>query len=103
MENWEKDILEGLKKNKKRLRLKLNQINGGLGEQLVAGDYTAKGFIIKRSPRGQDFIAYERDDLLNLTGRKLFIEVKTGNAKFSPLQKVRKKEKGKRFVSEKPF
>ena len=103
MNSFDKEIVNALKKNKKRLRLVLNKSDGGLGEQLVFGDYIAKGFIVKRVPKGQDFIVLETNDLMEETGRKLYVEVNTGKSQLSRLQKLRKKEKGKDFIVIRPF
>lgn len=103
--NLDKEITNALKSNKKRMVLHLNKIHGSLAEQLVAGDYIAKGFIVKRKPLGQDFIVYETDDLLRPTGKQLFVEVKTGNAKLSKKQKTNQEKlkgnKKKSFVLKK--
>lgn len=74
-----------------------NREKGRIGENSARFKLAFHGYEdIKRSPKGRDFIATKTD---LLTGKKktIHVEVKTGKAKLSPLQR-KEKSRTKNYV-----
>ena len=93
------DALFGSKNTRKKSRrqtLRENQERGRMGERRTEFWIGSAGWDMKRDPKGQDYIATKYNPL---TGRKekRYIEVKTGNAKPSPLQKKMQKKHGSSY------
>ena len=76
-----------------------NAAKGEAGERRVKSRYEMSGYKMKRMGRGHDFKATRNNWL---TGKKetKYVEVKTGGAKLSPLQKRKKRSFGKKYVVE---
>ena len=74
-----------------------NAAKGEAGERRVMERYKAAGWKIERTGHGHDFKATRNDGLASKTR---YVEVKTGNAKLSPLQKRKKRRLGKKYVVE---
>ena len=89
-----KDLL-GRKISDKQIKreiLKENVGRGKAGERNVKAKYEWKGYHMERSPRGRDFIARKRKFGGKLAKEKIEVEVKTGRAKTSKLQKKTQKK-----------
>ena len=76
-----------------------NAAKGKYGERRVRDRYEMSGYKMKRTGRGHDFKATKNNWL---TGKKetKYVEVKTGGAKLSPLQKHKKRSLGRKYVVE---
>jgi len=82
-------------KDVKRSRLKANKDRGRFAEGWFEMTSFARGTKVKRKPHGQDYIEYNSDVLGNTRGKGTHVEIKTGRAKLSKLQKkTQKKHKG---------
>jgi len=83
----------------KRHIIRNNAAKGKAGERRVRDKYKRAGYRIKRTGRGHDFKATRTN---RLTGKReiRYVEVKTGRAKLSPLQKRKKQSLGKNYVVE---
>ena len=92
-------VFDRLFKRSKRQVMRDNKARGDEGERLVKSRYQITGHSVERTGRGSDF-KVSRENWL--TGKKdtRLVEVKTGNAKLSPLQKKRRRSWGKRYVVE---
>ena len=80
-------------KKTKRKQIRDNADQGREGEAQVRSKYEMNGYTVKRTGRGSDYRATKRNWL---TGKlkAVYVEVKTGNAKLSPLQKKKRKQYG---------
>ena len=80
-------------KKSKRQQIRDNADQGREGEAQVRSKYEMNGYDVKRTGRGSDYRVTKRNWL---TGKKVtkYVEVKTGNAKLSPLQKKKRKQYG---------
>ena len=80
-------------KKSKRQQIRDNADQGREGEAQVRSKYEMNGYTVKRTGRGSDYRATKRNWL---TGKlkAVYVEVKTGNAKLSPLQKKKRKQYG---------
>ena len=76
-----------------------NQEQGRRGEERVRMRRELQGWKMTRTGKGHDYKATRTDQR---TGRKKteYVEVKTGDAKLSPLQKKKKRQYGRRYVVE---
>ncbi|MBI2140624.1 hypothetical protein HYU14_06895 [Candidatus Woesearchaeota archaeon] len=74
-------------------RLLKNRIRGQAGEKMVSINYGFMGYSVKRTGIGSDFEIGKQDLLSGKIKEKELIEVKTGNAKLSRLQKKTQKKK----------
>ena len=85
------------KKELAAIRLRENRGKGKFVENFVRGRYAILGKASERTGRGSDFKVTEFNPL---TGKKeiWYEEVKSGNAKESPLQKKTRRKKGKKYV-----
>jgi len=90
------EINKIIKKQEKKLRIKRNQLQGKLGEVDAKNELIVEGYEIKRKPHGRDFDVRKVNPITGKKGKTIKVEVKTGKAKLSPLQKKTKK-KNKRF------
>jgi hypothetical protein len=83
------------KKQRKRKTVRRNQARGRAAEDQAMTRDTMLGYEVKRTGRGHDYVRRRRDFLTGRVTRTEYIEVKSGNAVLSPLQKkTRKKKKG---------
>ena len=80
-------------KKSKRQQIRDNADQGREGEAQVRSKYEMNGYDVKRTGPGADYRVTKRNWL---TGKKVtkYVEVKTGNAKLSPLQKKKRKQYG---------
>ena len=76
-----------------------NAARGAEAERLVKARRELAGGTVEHTGRGSDYKVTRRNWF---TGKKetTLVEVKTGNAKLSPLQKKRKRSWGKQYVVE---
>lgn len=81
------------KKQKKREVLAENRRKGKAGEDIVAMNYTMRGYEVERTGRGHDLRVRQRDWLTGKVRKSKVVEVKTGKARLSKLQKKTKKKK----------
>ena len=93
------------KKQRKRETLESNRQRGRMGEDLVAMKYAVSGYEVDRThPKGADMVVRRRDLFTGKVTSTRRVEVKTGDAKLSPLQKrVRKKKRTKVERVDSPF
>ena len=85
-------------KEHKRARLQRNKARGKAAEDETMASYRVLGgYQVKRTGRGHDFKATRQDVF---TGKKetKYVEVKSGNAQLSKLQKKTKGKKGNYVV-----
>ena len=89
----------GFKRSKKEV-IRDNKAKGKRAEEQVKTEYEMNGWNMERTDRGHDYKATKRNWL---TGKKetKYVEVKSGNAKLSPLQKKKKKQMGMSLQSRK--
>ena len=87
----------GYKHRNKRSTIRSNATRGKRAENKVKSEYRARGFHVKTTGVGHDFKATRTNWS---TGRKYtkYVEVKSGNAKLSPLQRQSKRYLGNRYV-----
>jgi hypothetical protein len=88
--------LFGRKKSKKQAtaeRLANSQAKGKAAEDWTAVSYSIKGYEVERTGRGSDFRVRRRDPFTGRVVESKLVEVKSGNAKLSDLQKQTKKRK----------
>ena len=80
-------------KKSKRQQIRDNADQGREGEAQVRSKYEMNGYTVKRTGQGSDYRVTKRNWL---TGKlkAVYVEVKTGNAKLSPLQKKKRKQYG---------
>jgi len=87
------------KKERKRAVLADNKARGKIGQDFTEVRYVIGGYETKKTGRGSDFRAIRRDPLTGKIIESKLVEVKTGGAKLSKLQKkTRRKKKGKYVV-----
>jgi hypothetical protein len=79
------------KKQKQRDRLEANKRKGRAGEEDVKLKYMLNGWEIRKTGKGHDFVAEKRDNFgFGRVIKRKYVEVKTGNAKQSKLQRKTK-------------
>ena len=81
------------KKQRKRETLKQNRLRGKIGEATIRLKYQLMGYEVVRTGKGSDFRIRRRDLWTGRVKESKLIEVKTGNAKLSKLQRKTKKKK----------
>ena len=86
-------------KRDRRKVIRDNQDQGKRGEERVKTQRELQGWKMTRTGKGHDYKATRTN---HLTGKKEaeYVEVKTGNAKLSPLQKKKKRQYGNKYVVE---
>ena len=92
-DSWNNEV----KKARKRSTLNVNKAKGRMAEKVFEGTERMKGNDVKRIHHGGDYIVTERDILTGKSKGKKVHEIKTGNAKLSPLQKKTKKKMGSKY------
>ena len=80
------------KKQRKREVLANNRRKGKAGEDIVAMNYNMRGYEVERTGRGHDLRVRQRDWLTGKVMKSKLVEVKTGKAKLSKLQKKTKEK-----------
>jgi len=86
----------GKKISKKKIKKEVigeNRRKGKAGEDTVKMNYQLQGYEVERTGRGHDFRVRKRDMLTGKVTRSKLVEVKTGNARLSKLQKKTKKKR----------
>lgn len=83
------------KKQRKREQIRESQRKGRAGEEIVRMNYELGGYEVERTGKGSDFRVRRRDLLTGRVVESKLIEVKTGEAKLSELQRKTKKKKRK--------
>jgi hypothetical protein len=93
------------KKQRKRRKLAEARRKGAAGEETYRWQATLQGKEVERTGRGHDFIERKRDFLTGRVTSTKYVEVKTGKARLSKLQKKTKKKKkgGYKVVREEPL
>jgi hypothetical protein len=92
------------KKQRKRQTLRDNQAKGRAAEDQAMMRDNLMGYETERTGRGHDYRRRKRDPFTGRVIKSEPVEVKSGNAKLSPLQKKTKKKKSNyRVVREDPF
>jgi len=81
------------KKALKREVLEENQRKGRAGEDAVRMKYAMQGYEVERTGKGHDFRVKKRDIFTGRVTQSKVVEVKTGDAKLSKLQKKTKRKK----------
>lgn len=94
------DIEKAIKKNRKRTTLSMNRIQGAFAEQQFVIGESLRGYQVKRKAHGSDYEERKVDPLTGKLGKRRLVEVKSGRAKLSELQKKtrRKNKKNYRIV-----
>jgi hypothetical protein len=83
------------KKQSKAERLRRNKIKSQAGELEARVMYNLRGYDLKRSPIGKDYVATRRNPLNpEQVIETRNVEAKTGKAKFSKRQKETKEREG---------
>ncbi len=92
------------KKQRKRATLNENKRRGKAAEEQAMTRDRMMGYEVERTGRGHDYRRRQRDIFNGRVTRSEVVEVKSGNAKLSPLQKkTKKKSSNYRVVREDPF
>lgn len=93
------------KKQRKKQVIRDNQRKGRAAEDQAMFRDRMVGYEVERTGRGHDYKRKKRDFFTGRVTKTEYVEVKSGNAKLSPLQeKTKKKKKGNyRTVREDPF
>lgn len=78
-------------KIRKQNRLALNKMKGKFEENLSAAGWASKGYDVKRTGRGSDFEVTKKNFFTGKVEDKRLVEVKSGKAKLSKLQKKTQK------------
>jgi len=92
-----REDIYGRKISKKKIKKEViaeNRAKGRAGEEQIRSRYELSGHEVERSPRGKDFVVRKRDLFSGRVTSTKHVEVKTGKAKLSKLQKKTKKGKG---------
>lgn len=92
MDDYEKEA----EKLRKRQQLAVNKLQGDLAESTYVTDRTLKGHEVKRTGKGSDYEERKSYFLSRRKGPKKLVEVKSGGAKQSKLQKKTQKKAKKR-------
>jgi hypothetical protein len=93
------------KKQKKRATIQNNKRKGKAAEDQAMMRDRLSGYDVERTGKGHDYVRRKRHPFTGRVTKTEYVEVKSGNAQLSPLQKkTRKKKKGNyRTVREDPF
>jgi hypothetical protein len=93
------------KKQRQRETIANNRERGRMGEDMVAMKYTLAGYEVDRThPKGADMTVRKRDLFTGRVTSTRRVEVKTGKARLSPVQKrIKKKKRTKVERVDSPF
>jgi hypothetical protein len=80
------------RKGKKRATLQESKITGKAAEEIIKSKYELYGYSVKRTPKGKDYDVVLRNPVTSRVIEHKQIEVKSGKAKLSPLQKETQKQ-----------
>ena len=86
------------KKQRKRATIVSNKRQGAAAEDQAMFEDTLGGYEVERTGRGHDYVRRKRDLLTGRVVKTQYVEVKSGKAKLSPLQKKTKKKKSNYVV-----
>ena len=78
------------------MTLSINRTRGQMAESSYVTGRRLQGYDVKRKAHGSDYVERKVDFLTGRKGKETLVEVKTGRAKLSKLQKKTKK-KTKRY------
>jgi hypothetical protein len=87
------------KKEVKKKQIRNNAEQGKSGEQQVVARYRLNGWKMTRTGTGSDYRATRKNPRTGKSESKL-VEIKSGNAKLSPLQEKKKAQMGSKYVVE---
>jgi len=92
------------KKQRKQQTIRDNQRKGRAAEDQAMMRDNLRGYETERTGRGHDYRRRKRNPFTGRVTKSEVVEVKSGNATLSPLQKKTKKKKSNyRVVREDPF
>jgi hypothetical protein len=92
------------RKQRQRATIRENQRRGRAAEEQAMMRDRMRGWEVERTGRGHDYRRRLRDPWTNKVTRSEVVEVKSGNAKLSPLQKkTKRKSSNYRVVREDPY
>jgi hypothetical protein len=98
------DIKPPTKKQKKQDTIRKNYRKGKAAEEQAMMRDNFQGYETERTGRGHDYRRRKRDPWTGRVTKSEVVEVKSGKAKLSPLQKKTKKKKSNyRVVREDPY
>ena len=98
------NVLGLSKKEQKRQVIAENRARGQAGEDAVRMEYMLRGYEVERTGRGHDFRVRKRRNFLGPVTESKVVEVKTGNAQLSKLQrKTKKKQSNYKVERVSPF
>jgi hypothetical protein len=80
------------KKQRQRDQIRQNFRKGRAGEDQVRMKYMMRGYEVERTGRGSDFRVRRRDPFTGRVNESKLVEVKTGGAELSGLQRKTKKK-----------
>jgi hypothetical protein len=93
---YPKKAKKRLQKQRRRAQLNQNKMQGKFAEYNFVTSAKMRGHRVKRKPYGSDYEIQKTDFFGRPKGKKRLVEVKSGKAKLSKLQKkTKKKNKGK--------
>lgn len=87
------DLWPMSKRERKKAIIKDNQRKGRAAEDIVRMKYTLQGYEVERTGRGHDFRVRRRDLFTGKVVESKVVEVKSGKARLSKLQRKTKKKK----------
>jgi hypothetical protein len=77
---------------------RLGQVKGRAAEVWFPAQATLEGYKVKRTGKGHDFLIRKMDLLSGReVGRRKYVEIKTGKAKLTKLQRKMKKKYGSQY------
>lgn len=92
------DIIKSMKRWNKRFTLDNNKFKGKWAEESFKTEMQVKGYDVERTGHGSDYKARKRNLLTGKVGKEKHYEVKSGNAKLSPLQRKKKRKLKSDFI-----
>ena len=81
------------KKQRKKKTIRDNQAKGRVAEDQAMMRDRLSGYDVERTGKGHDYVRRKRNIITGNVTKTEYVEVKSGNAKLSPLQKKTKKKK----------
>ncbi len=79
---------------------RFNKWKGEIAENVTRTRWEQRGWKMKKRKKGCDFVAEKRDPRTGKVVDKMYVEVKSGNARLSKKQKEEKKKYGKKVKVE---
>lgn len=97
-DNW---LRQPTKKQRQKVTIRQNQRRGRAAEERAMMRDRMMGYEVERTGRGHDYRRRQRDPWTGRVTSSEVVEVKSGNAQLSPLQKkTKKKQSNYRVVRE---